>query len=91
MTNKKIERVEVTWVDSHRFPGLGNIGEKTDYAENAYITCKSTGYLLKKTKKRVILCQSMSFWNKELIDNVDSILLIPMCTVKKIDYLERIT
>ena len=61
-------KVEVEWIDSC---STGRWASEEDYRQNAGISvCRSTGYLLSKDKREVILVQSMSNTTANMADAI---------------------
>jgi len=79
---KRFQPIEVYWVDSHCINGWRN-GRHAEKTINDALCC-TVGMLIKKTKKRITIVQSISLTKNGDVDNVAETITIPMCVVKRI-------
>ena len=80
---KQLKLIEVTWRDTSARPGWC---DDKDLEEKAYEAdyIQTVGYLLKKTKHKVVLTTGHSCWNTYM-----EILTIPKCSIVGIIELVR--
>lgn len=69
--------VEVEWIDSCHNQGWGSI--ENHKRESGPATCRTVGYLVESTSKRVVLAQSQSSYSGHAGD----IMTIPRSCVRK--------
>ncbi len=82
---KKIRKVEIEWNDSYsRTQTWYDLNFLTSNKQNEFI--KSIGYLIKKTKKQVMIAQSLHF-EEEYPTKGGHIFEIPTGCIKRIKYL----
>lgn len=82
MNMKRCPMVEVEWIDSVASGGWRKI---EDYETREPTNCVSVGYLVSKTRERIVLLQNLNPENGDASDSMT----IPRACVKKIYYLTR--
>ena len=69
--------MEVSWIDSNGYGRWASLG---DLRNHSVASCKSIGYLLKETKKEIILVGTQSYCNDG--DGMQTLAIPRGCVIK---------
>ena len=78
MSSNKIKIVEIEWIDSCSSRGWAS--KEHHIGDFSVSSCRSTGYVIEKTKDIITLAQSLGDDTKNIADTIS----IPLVAVKKI-------